>query len=108
VALESREDDSLHRWYQKLIQLRRDNPALHDGSLTMLNVTDSNVLSWLRNAPDGQSVLFACNFTAQAQTISFELTGKLKTLMKTPGSADPESPSSVKLPPYGVYIGQIQ
>ena len=31
VALESREDDSLLSWYQRLIQLRRENPALHDG-----------------------------------------------------------------------------
>ena len=48
VALESREDDSLWSWYQQLIQLRRENPALHDGALTMLNVNDNNVLSWLR------------------------------------------------------------
>ncbi len=48
VAIESREDDSLLNWYQQLIQLRRDNPALHDGTLTMLNVNDNNVLSWLR------------------------------------------------------------
>ena len=52
--------------------------------------------------------MVACNFTAEAQTVTFDLTGKLKTLLKTPGSADPESPASVKLPPYGVYIGEIQ
>ena len=50
VALESREDDSLLSWYQRLIQLRRENPALHDGTLTMLNVNDNNVLSWLRKS----------------------------------------------------------
>jgi alpha-glucosidase len=108
VALQSREDDSLYNWYQQLIQMRRENPALRDGSLTMLNVNDNNVLSWLRKAPDGQSVLFACNFTAEAKTVRFDLPGKFKTLLKTPGSADPESSASVKLPPYGVYIGQIQ
>jgi alpha-glucosidase len=108
VALESREDDSLYNWYQQLIQLRRDHPALHDGSLTMLNVNDKNVLSWLRKASDGQSALVACNFTAHAQTVGFDLTGKLKTLLKTPGGADPESSASVTLPPFGVYIGQVQ
>jgi alpha-glucosidase len=114
VALESREDDSLLAWYQRLIQLRRENPALHDGALTMLNVNDNNVLSWLRKAPDGQSVLIACNFTAQSQTVAFDLSSqgasgqKLTTLLQTPGSAEPESLASIKLPPYGVYIGQIQ
>jgi alpha-glucosidase len=114
VALESREDDSLLAWYQRLIQLRRENPALHDGTLTMLNVSDNNALSWLRKAPDGQAVLVACNFTATAQTVTFDLSPqgvsgqKLTTLLQTPGSAEPESPASIKLPPYGVYIGQIQ
>jgi alpha-glucosidase len=101
VAIESREDDSLLAWYQSLIQLRRENPALRDGSLTMLNVNDNNVLSWLRKTEDGQSVLVACNFTAETQTVVFDLsTGKqLKTLLQTPGSPEPDSPASVKLPP---------
>jgi len=110
VAIESREDDSLLAWYQSLIQLRRENPELHDGSLTMLNVNDNNVLSWLRKTEDGQSVLVACNFTAQTQTVAFDLSivKQLKTLLVTPGNPEPDSPSSVKLPPYGVYIGQVQ
>jgi alpha-glucosidase len=114
VALESREDDSLLSWYQRLIQLRRENPAMRDGTLTMLNVNDNNVLSWLRKAPDGQAVLVACNFTAESQTVAFDLSSqgvsgqKLTTLLQTPGSAEPESLASIKLPPYGVYIGQIQ
>ena len=31
-----------------------------------------------------------------------------KTLMKTPGSSDPASLDAVNLPPFGVYIGQVQ
>jgi alpha-glucosidase len=111
VAIESREDDSLLSWYQQLIRLRRENPALRDGTLTMLNVNDNNVLSWLRKTQDGQSVLIACNFTASPQTVAFDkdVSGqKLKTLLKTPGSEEPESPASINLPPYGVYIGQLQ
>jgi alpha-glucosidase len=114
VAIESREDDSLLSWYQRLIQLRRENPALHDGALTMLNVNDDKVLSWLRKTSEGQSVLVVCNFTAHQQTVSFDLSSQgvsghqLKTLLNTPGSPDPDSLASVKLPPYGVYIGQIQ
>ena len=110
VAIESREDDSLLSWYQQLIRLRRENTALRDGTLTMLNVNDNNVLSWLRKTQDGQAVLIACNFTAKPQTVAFDkdISGqKLKTLLKTPGSEEPESPASIKLPPYGVYIGQL-
>jgi alpha-glucosidase len=101
-------------WYQQLIQLRRENPALRDGTLTMFNVNDNNVLSWLRKATDGQAVLIACNFTAQPRTVAFDLSpqgvsGKeLKALLQTPGMDESESLASIKLPPYGVYIGQVQ
>jgi alpha-glucosidase len=92
-------------WHQSLIQLRRENPALHDGTLTMLNVNDNNVLSWLRKTRDGQLVLVACSFTAQTQPRRLRL---LKTLLQTPGSPELDSPASVKLPAYGVYIGEVQ
>ena len=114
VAIESREDDSLYSWYQQLIQLRRGNPALHDGALTMLNVNDNNVLSWLRKTPSGQVVLIACNFTAQSQTVAFDLSPQGVTATAAqgptaePGMEDSQSLAAIKLPPYGVYIGQVQ
>jgi hypothetical protein len=80
----------------------------------MLNVDDNSILSWLRKTDDGHSVLVVCNFTPHPQTAAFDLspqgvTGKqLKTLLATPGSADPDALTSIKLPPYGVYIGQVE
>jgi alpha-glucosidase len=82
--------------------------------LTMLNTEDSNILSWLRKTQDGQSVLVVCNFTSHPQTAAFDLsqqgvTGKqLKTLLITPESAEPDALTAIKLPSYGVYIGQVQ
>jgi alpha-glucosidase len=114
VAEEVRDDDSLLNWYKQLIQLRRDNPALHSGNLTLLNTTDTNVLSWLRQAPGQPAVVVACNFTPEPQKISFDLSQQgiaskqAKTLLKTPGSSDPASLDAVNLPPFGVYIGQMQ
>jgi alpha-glucosidase len=114
VAAEVRDSDSLLNWYKQLIQLRRDNPALHSGKLTMLNDTDGNVLSWMRQAPGQPAVVVACNFTATPQKVSLDLSkqgisGKLaKTLMKTPGSSDPASLDAIQLPPFAVYIGQLQ
>jgi alpha-glucosidase len=114
VEEEVRDDDSLLNWYKQLIRLRRENPALHSGTLTMLNTTDSKVLSWMRQAPGQPAVVVACNFTAERQKFAFDLsqhgiTSKhAKTLMKTPGSSDPASLDAVNLPPFGVYIGQLQ
>ncbi|HEX6497372.1 MAG TPA: alpha-glucosidase [Acidobacteriaceae bacterium] len=114
VAEEVRDEDSLLNWYKQLIRLRRDNPALHSGKLMLLNTTDTKVLSWLRQTPGAPAVVVACNFTAEPQKISFDLTQQgirskqAKTLLKTPGSSDPTSLDQVNLPPFGVYIGQVQ
>ncbi|HMD20204.1 MAG TPA: hypothetical protein VKH40_07770, partial [Alloacidobacterium sp.] len=80
----------------------------------MLNTGDNNVLTWLRQVPGQPPVVVACNFTAQPQKISFDLSAhgilsrQAKTLMKTPGSSDPPSLDNVQLPPFGVYMGQVQ
>ena len=60
-----------------LIELRRDNPALHSGKLTMLNTEDTNVLSWMRQTPGQPAVVVACNFTAEPQKFSFDLSNRV-------------------------------
>lgn len=114
VEAEAEDYDSLLNWYKQLIELRKSNTALREGSNTMLNTSDNNVLTWLRQAPGAPAVVVACNFTANPQNISIDLTpqgisGKsAKTLMKTPGSSDPASLGAIHLPPYGVYVGQVE
>ncbi|HZD75991.1 MAG TPA: alpha-glucosidase [Acidobacteriaceae bacterium] len=114
VAEEVRDDDSLLNWYKQLIQLRRDNLALHSGKLTMLNTNDAKVLSWMRLTPGQPAVVVACNFTAEPQRVSFDLSTQgnsskqVKTLIKGPGTSDPASLDAVQLPAFGVYIGQVE
>jgi alpha-glucosidase len=114
VKTEVMDFDSMLNWYKQLIEFRRSTPALRDGKNIMLNTSDSNVLSWLRQAPGQPAVVIACNFTAQPQKVSFDLSAQgitskqAKTLMKTPGSSDPASLDNVQLPPFGVYMGQVQ
>jgi alpha-glucosidase len=114
VAAQSKDPDSLLHWYQQLIALKKTDPALHSGEEIMLNTGDTNVLSWLRKSSDGEAVVVACNFTAQPQSVSFDLTKQgvhrfhTSTLMATPGPARPLSLDLVQLGPYGVWIGKIE
>jgi alpha-glucosidase len=114
VQTESADPNSMLNWYKQLIQLRRTVPAFREGGETMLNTSNNQVLSWLRHAPGQPAVVVACNFTAQPQTIGLDLSahgikGKsAKTLLKSPGASDPASLDQVKLPPFGVYIGEVQ
>ena len=114
VAAEERNPDSMLHWYEQLIALKKQNRALHDGSETMLDTSNDHVLSWLRKSSDGQAVVVACNFTAQPQTADLNVSAQgvdgsqVKTLLKTPGAAEPQSLDKVELGPYGVYIGEVR
>jgi alpha-glucosidase len=114
VTTEEHDPNSMLHWYQKIIALKRTDPALHDGEEIMLNTSDEHVLSWLRKSKSGEAVVVACNFSDQPQKASFDLSPQgirgtsVTTLLKTPGAADAVSLHSVQLGPYGVYIGRVQ
>jgi alpha-glucosidase len=74
-------------------------------------MTNTKVLSWMRKAPEAPPVVVSVNFTAEPQTVILNirgLSGKMKTLLKTPGAADPSSLGQIQLGPFGVYVGEIQ
>ncbi len=110
VAAESLDPDSLLAWYENVIRLKKTVPAFEHGRNTMLDTKNEKVLSWMRKTPDGPPVVVSVNFTAEPQTVRLSVpgfNGKLKTLLKTPGAADPESLGAIRLGPYGVYVGKV-
>ena len=66
VAVESSEPKSELNWFKQLIALRRDLPALHNGTMTMLDTDNHNVLSYMRSTGSGPVVVVAMNFTGHA------------------------------------------
>ncbi len=111
VAVEKGQPDSLLNWYSGLIEMRRTNVAVHSGKMTMLDTSNTKVLSYLRRGADGRNVVVALNFTATPQTVSLTETraGKASTLMtdatelKSVTSLD-----SLTLPAYGSWIGEVR
>jgi alpha-glucosidase len=116
VEVEGREPSSLLNWYKKLIELRRTDPALRDGALTMLDSTNPNVLSYLRKGPAGAaSVVVSLNFTAQPQTVSLDLAAagvtanNVKTLMTDDSSLQSAtSLTHIVLPPFASWVASVQ
>jgi alpha-glucosidase len=112
VEVESKEPDSVLNWYKTLIALRRGNPALHDGSMKMLETANRQVLAWTRTAPNGEVVVVACSFSPNPQVISVESAlgvGKAATVLAAniPTSAS-VSLKAISLPPYGSIVAQIK
>jgi alpha-glucosidase len=116
VKVEEANPDSMLNWYKKLIELRRTNPALRDGVLTMLDPTNQNVLSYLRKGTDGSaSVVVSLNFTAQPQTVSLDLAGtgvtagNVKTLMTDdPSLQSATNLTHIVLPPFASWMASVQ
>jgi len=111
VKAEESDPGSLLAWYRSLIHLKKTVPAFAQGDNTMLDTDNSKVLSWMRSAPGSATVVVSVNFTSEPQTVNLAGTApnsKTRTLLKTPGSSDPASLSKITLPPFGVYVGEIQ
>lgn len=112
VDAEKADPTSLYNWYKELIQLKKTNPAFSQGEDTMLDVDNTSVLSWKRQAAGAPPVVVAVNFTAQPQTVNLVgpglPDGAVNTLLKTPGGPTPSTLKYIQLGPFGVYIGQLQ
>ena len=115
VQMELKEPDSMLNWYKKLIALRRRNPALHDGTMAMLDSGNSQVLSWSRTSSSGKVVIVACNFTADPQVISLQaaIGGPAKTASVLAASGGGELKTlvdlnAIPLPPYGSLIAEVK
>jgi alpha-glucosidase len=109
VATEDKDPNSILNFYKKLLKLRGTNPALLDGEYVALNEGDPNVLAYLRKLPD-RAVVVALNFTAQPQTVKMNATGgkTAQPLLTTAsGEATQQGLDSLKLEPFGVFVGEI-
>ena len=109
VAAELRDRKSLLNYYRTLIRLRRENAALRDGLVRIVDENNPNVLSFLRQK-DGTAVLVALNFSRQAQTVRYDLGGpkKLKRLVSSFETGEAESAEGLVLPGFGAYVGMLQ
>ena len=114
VATQKNDPTSLFAWYQSLIKLKKTVPAFENGANIMLDTENHKVLSWMRQAHGASQVVVSVNFTADPQTVDLAIGGagvkphQVKTLLKTPGAADPATLGAIELGPFGVYIGEVQ
>lgn len=115
VQTKQSQQDSLLNWYKALIALRRSSPTMRDGGVAIVEETNPNVLSFVRTAPSGaKTVLVVINMTATAQTAMIKLEnagvkqGVPRTLLASPGVQAPTTLSSISVPPYSVWIADIE
>ena len=115
VAVESKSPTSQLEWFKQLITLRRDVPALHSGTMTMLDTNNLDVLSYVRFTGSGPAVVVAMNFTTASETITLNLSGSgvpgttIRTLATDEDSLKSTSTlTNITLPPFASWIGTAQ
>ena len=108
VAAEKKDPDSLHAWYQQLLRLRHENPAVRDGTYMPLQSGNREVLAFARNAGPTELALVVLNTSPKEQKVS--ITGFpgawpkfRKVLMASPTATAPEA-KQFTMAPYGVMI----
>jgi alpha-glucosidase len=108
VATESKDPNSVLRFYKQVLELRHTNPALLNGNYTPINEDNPSVLSYLR-LHNNEGVVVALNMSSAPQKLALELKPggfrSAKKLVSTGGSS--MRASIVSLPPYGVFIGEL-
>ncbi len=110
VETEAAGKTSLLNWHKQLIAMRRTDPALHDGTMTMLDTANPSVLSWVRKAPNGKAVVVAMNCTATPQTVSLAAAGKgtVKTVLTdAPALQTHAALTEIALPAYATWIARL-
>ncbi len=111
---ESADPESLLNWYRRLSALRRSNAALRDGRTVMLDRANPHVLTYVRVAPGGETILISLNMSAQPQTIRLRLAAAgvhgshLRTLLASPVPvAATAADRPVTLAPFAAWVAAV-
>lgn len=113
VATEKENPNSILNWYQKMISIRKSNPALLEGKYVPLNEDDPNVLAYLRSYKD-KNVVVIVNMSGEQQKVKLDLGAKgmkatsAKTLAATFNTPPTATLSEVTVEPFGAWIAQVE
>ncbi len=108
VAAERRDSNSVLNYYKRIIALRRDHPALHEGGYAPLNEDDANVLAYLREYR-GRKVLVALNMSSKPQTVRFHIGSIARTLLSSlKMKPNRVNLSSLELAPFESFVGEVR
>ena len=107
VATESRETGSIYEAYKRLLELRRSEPALRDGSQQAVDVTNPDVFSFVRRA-GGETILVSLNMSGSTKTVFVGGLGRAATLYASPGTGGSVDPAKLTLPAFGVVVAKVK
>lgn len=111
VAAQEAEPDSLLNFYRRLLHLRPNVPALVAGDYHALHLHSEHYLAFTRHDADsGQTCLVVLNFSAEAQTIIFDLGHEQARLIfsSAPRNSQPLNLAALQVAPFEIFIAELR
>jgi len=108
INAEAQEKDpnSVLNYFRKMVQLRKDNPVITQGSYTLLDHDNPNVFVFLREL-DGKKIMVALNFTSKTTYFKTEI-DLSKTKLISTNYKEANFPIENSLRPFEALIIEIQ
>jgi hypothetical protein len=110
----------LSAWYKQMSTMQHSNSTVRTGINATLDHDAQKVVAWVRRPQvvsyRSPAIVFLCNMTDQPVTLSLradmetlKLRGSFfRTLLRTDAGMGAMGLDTVKLAPYGVYVGELQ
>jgi alpha-glucosidase len=112
VASETTDPNSILNFYRRLLQLRRDQPALGDGKYVALSPQDPNVFAFLRSF-NGEAVLVVLNMSGESHTVPLDLakagfpSAKVRVLLTSSSRPEPAVSKKLSIGPFSAFIAKV-
>lgn len=112
--------DPLTNWYRQLAALHHDDTTLRTGTDLVSDFDSQNALVWVVRPPSPSlitpPVVVVCNLSASPLELSLTQAMKslnlrgtfLRTLLRTESAMGGQDLDAVKVPAFGVYIGELR
>ena len=103
------DEKSIYHYYQKLIQLRKEQPVIVHGRYDILVPEDENIYVYTRTL-ESQKLLVVLNFTKEEQTfeVPAELQGKKNEILISNYEVSEGYGSSISLRPFEAIVYKIE
>ncbi len=113
VEAQERDPSSFLHWLRKMIRVRRQYPVLSSGELTVLPADNPSVIAYLRDGPEGPTVLCVNNLSRFAQPVVLSLAAHegahpVELLGRVPFPPITSDPYLMTLPPYGSFWFELR
>jgi len=102
--------ESLLSFYKRMLNLRRQTPAIKDGDYTPIHETAENYFAFLRHSPDGeQTCLIVLNLSDKDHNLKFDLPSRNARCLFSNHILEGEKVSleELKLAPFEIFIGEL-